>query len=286
MNDPRTPADDRLDTWAAATDRPIPTFVAPSTRRRGRGVAILALTTVVVLAGVVVAVVITGGSPQKSSFETAPSAELALTAAQAIAMAPGVHYALSLAVKESGFDSGFRSTGDIDFGGHRFSGVADGGAPGQSMLLFGGPSSGAVIDAGGLFVKTENGPWVAVPGGDPQVDAFMQPARLSNALVAAVQSSAIDPEIRSARCGTATCRQVGIALPKPALFALETALFGGAVSEPPPDLGPIVVQLLIDPSTGFLTGLETQTTAGATSIHITLGLTRLDPAPSIAPPLP
>jgi hypothetical protein len=67
--------------------------------------------------------------------------------------------------------------------------------------------------------------------------------------------------------------------------ALETASFGDSIGAPPPDLGPVVVELLIDPASGFLTSLETDTNAGTTPIYITLELTRLDPAPEISPPI-
>ena len=46
------------------------------------------------------------------------------------------------------------------------------------------------------------------------------------------------------------------------------------------------MELLIDPATGFLTSLETHTNAGTTPIYLTLGLTRLDTAPEISPPIP
>jgi hypothetical protein len=127
---------------------------------------------------------------------------------------------------------------------------------------------------------------VAVPEASSQLDAFMQPVRLSDAFVAALDASSIDPEIRSAKCGTSTCRLVTLDLPATALFAFETALLGDNVSPPPPDLGPVVVELLIDPATGFLTSLETHSKAGTTPIYITLGLTRLDAAPEISPPIP
>ena len=154
------------------------------------------------------------------------------------------------------------------------------------MLLFGGPTNGAVVKADGLYVQTEGDPWVAVPEASSRLDAFMQPVRLSDAFVAALDASTIDPEIRSAKCGKATCRLVTMTLPPAALSALEIALLGDGVSAPPADLGPMVVELLIDPDTGFLTSLDMHTNAGTTPIYVTLGLTRLDTAPTISPPIP
>jgi hypothetical protein len=193
---------------------------------------------------------------------------------------------LDIQVTQGGVTQGIRSFGDIDLAGGRFSGTANDGPTGQGMLLFGGPSNGALVKSGGLFVQTEGEPWVAVPNANTLLDAFMQPVTLSDALSAAVGSSSIDPAIRSAPCGTAACRMVTLDLPTPALAALETALFGDGIGPPPPDLGPIVVELLIDPATGFLTGLATHAQAGTTPIYITLALTRLDPAPAISPPIP
>jgi hypothetical protein len=287
MTTPRNRAEDHLAAWATATDRPVPAFAGRSSRRRGAGRRlVLAAVAVLVLVGLVVGAVLTGGGTQKPTLESAPSAELAMSAARALATAPGVHYTLTIATTDGGNSLGIRSSGDIDFVGGRFAGTADSGPDGQFMLLFGGPRSGALVKAGGLFVQTEGGPWVAVPNPNTQLDPFMDPDRLSNALVNVLEASLVDPEIRTAPCGTTTCRQVGVAVPAAALFALETALLGDGISPPPADLRPVVAQALIDPATGFLAGLETQTTAGTTTIHITLGLTRLDPAPVISPPIP
>jgi hypothetical protein len=286
MTTPNSRADDRIAAWAAATGRPIPAFVRRRSRRRGGRVAILAAVTVLLLAGIVAGTVLTGSSHRTTSLETAPSADLALTAARAIATAPGVEYELDVQVTYDSQTTGIRSFGKIDFQHGRFSGTANDGHTRTGMLLFGGPTNGAVVKADGLFVQTEGDPWVAVPEASSQLDAFMQSAHLSDAFVAALDASSIDPEIRSAKCGVATCRLVTVDLPASALFALETALFGDSVSQPPTDLGPIVVELLIDPTTGFLASLETHARAGTTPIYITLELTRLDPAPAISPPIP
>jgi hypothetical protein len=247
---------------------------------------LLAAVTVLLLVGVALGAVLTGGTAKKTEIETAPSAELAMTAAREIATAPGVHYELDIQVTYDGATQGLRSFGEIDFEHGRFAGTANDGPSGNTMLLFGGPKNGEVVKADGLFVQTEGEPWVAVPSPSTQLDGFMQPLRLSNALASALAASSVDPEIRSAKCGTSTCRLVTVDLPASALFALETALFGDTVSAPAPDLGPVIVELLIDPATGFLTRLDTHAQAGTTPIYITLELTRLDPAPAISPPIP
>jgi hypothetical protein len=75
-------------------------------------------------------------------------------------------------------------------------------------------------------------------------------------------------------------------VPAEALFALTVDLFGQGASPPPPDLGPVNVELLIDSATGFPVRLDTRITAGATITVVTLELTRLDPAPTIDQPIP
>jgi hypothetical protein len=287
MTTPRNRADDRIAAWTAATDRPIPAFAGRSPRRRGTGrLVVLTTVAVFILVGLVVGAVLTGGRVQKSTLEMAPSADLAMSAARALATAPGVSYTLTIATTDGGNSLGIRSSGDIDFEGGRFAGTADSGPDGPFMLLFGGPRSGALVKAGGLFVQTEGGPWVSVPNPNTQLDPFMDPVGMSNALANVLDVSFVDPEVRTAPCGTTTCRQVGVAVPAAALFALEKAFLGDSISPPPPDLQPVVAQALIDPSTGWLVGIETQTAAGTTTIHITLGLTRRDPAPAISPPIP
>lgn len=286
MTSSRDRADDRLAAWAAATDRPVPAFNRRRSRRRGMRVVILTALTVLVLVGIAVGAVLTGSPKTTTTLETAPSADLAIKAAHEIATAPGVHYELDVQVTYDSVTQGIRSFGEIDFQHGRFAGTANDGPTGQGMLLFGGPTNGEVVKADGLYVQTEGEPWVAVPEATSQLDAFMQPVRLSDAFVAALEASTIDPEIRSAKCGPTTCRLVTLDLPPAALSALETALLGDGVIPPPPDLGPIAVELLIDPATGFLTSLETHTNAGTTPIYLTLGLTRLDTAPEISPPIP
>jgi hypothetical protein len=286
MTEPTDRADDRLRAWATATDRPVPAFAARVTRRGGLSrVVALATVMVLVLVALVAGVVLTGGGSRKASLDTAPSAELAMGAAQAIATTPGVHYTLTVAVSDGGINQVLRSSGDIDFAGDRFAGTADAGPDGQTMLMFGGPASGAVIKAGGMFVQTENGPWVPVPP-NPQFDALTNRTVLSRAFVRALSVSEVDPAIRTAPCGSTTCRLVSVAIPKAAFFVLEQAVFGDAISEPPVDLAPIVIDVLIDPATGSLAGLETQTTAGTTSSHIQLALTKPATVLEISPPTP
>jgi hypothetical protein len=62
-------------------------------------------------------------------------------------------------------------------------------------------------------------------------------------------------------------------------------VFGDRISELPPDLQPVEVDLYVHPS-GFPVQLDTRLVAGATITTVRLKLARLDPAPAIAPPIP
>ena len=153
------------------------------------------------------------------------------------------------------------------------------------MSLFGGPSSGGVIVADGLFVQTEGQPWVRVPDGNPQLQAFLDPVRLSRAMQAVLDSSAVDPAIRSKPCGNETCRVITLSAPPNVLFDAEASLLGFSGQSPPADFGPTTIELLIDPS-GFPIRMDTTLIAGSTSTPIGLELARLDPVPTISPPIP
>ena len=136
-----------------------------------------------------------------------------------------------------------------------------------------------------MFVQTEGGPWVRSDA-NPQFDAITNRAVVSQAFASALGLSDVDPAIRTIPCGTTTCRLVTVAMPNAAFFALQRAVFGDAAGEAPADLRPVVVQVSIDPSTGFLAGLEARTTAGTTTIHVQLVLAQLDTATEISPPIP
>ena len=160
-----------------------------STRARGFGVGLR----------FVAAAVLVGLAVQACAFGTAESPQardpraLADSAARAIATAPGVHYSLSIATAPD--QGGLGSEGDIAFDGRRFSGTADGG-PGGWMLFFGGPASGALVVADGLFVRTENGPWEPQPPRVEQaafLDKLMDRTGLSEAIASTFKASQIDP---------------------------------------------------------------------------------------------
>ena len=104
-----------------------------------------------------------------------------------------MHYELDVQVTYDSVTQGIRSFGEIDFQHGRFAGTANDGPTGQGMLLFGGPTNGEVVKADGLYVQTEGEPWVAVPEATSQLDAFMQPVRLSDAFVAALEASTMIP---------------------------------------------------------------------------------------------
>ena len=282
MNAPRPTAHDRLDAWAHATARPIPAF-APRPRRalRVRAVSLVVIAAAVLLGLIVGAFAF--GSP--AQLKTREPTSLVAAAAEAIATAPGVGYSLSMAARYPDGTMGIDSEGAIDFEGRRFSGSAHGGAGPLPMLFFGGPNSGALIIADGLFVRTETGPWERQPDQVTPIDPFLDRALLSRAIASAFAKSEIDPEIRVAPCGQTTCQVVGMTLPPAVLARLASAIFGDRVSELPPDLVPPHGDLFVD-GTGFPVLFETQVSAGTTTTPITLRLTRLDPHPTIAPPIP
>lgn len=282
MNAPRPGADDRLDAWARATARPVPAF-AP----RPKGVRwVRAISLVAVAAAIFVGLIVGAfalGSP--AELKTKEPTTLAASAAEAIATAPGVGYALSIAAHYPDGTMGIDTEGAIDFERHRFSGSARGSAGSPTMLFFGGPNSGALIIAEGLFVRTETGPWERQPDQATPLDPFLDRAGLSKAIASAFTASEVDPVIRVAPCGATTCQVIGITLPPTVLARLSFAIFGDRVSELPPDLVPPHMELSVD-ATGFPVLLETRVSAGTTTTSITLRLTRLDIAPVIAPPIP
>jgi len=284
MSSQRTRTDELLDTWMAATARPIPNFRDGSaSRRRPRRTFVLVLA-VIALILLALGTLAIGALVQRRS-DTVPSAELAHSAVAAIADAPGVRFTLKISTHSGDGISSTDASGLIDFAKGRFSGTADGGSGGGSMSLFGGPTRGGVIVADGLFVQTEGQPWVAVTDGNPQLQAFLDPVRLSRALQAVVDSSAVDPAIRSKPCGSETCRVITLSAPPTVLLDAEASMLGVDSQPPPADFGPTVIELLIDPS-GFPVRMDTTLEAGPTTTPIGLELARLDPVPTISPPIP
>jgi hypothetical protein len=154
------------------------------------------------------------------------------------------------------------------------------------MTFFGGPSSGGVIVADGLFVQTEGAPWVHMPETNPQLDWVMDRLGLSNALKGIFDASVIDPAISFAPCGAEMCRVIDFTAPATALFDAEALLLDSGGQSPPSDFGPTNIVLLIDPSSGFPVRMDTTIKAGPTTTIVSLELSRLDPAPSISPPVP
>jgi hypothetical protein len=218
------------------------------------------------------------------SLDPAPPAKVAASAAQALATTPGIHYTLKASVDYGNPVIGhLDSSGDIDFDHHRFSGIADG--EGGPMLLFGGPSSGAVIVADGLYVRSGADAWEHAADPKSPLDNLTDPAMLSDALARWVAASKVDPTIRTAPCGTQRCQIVRLAVPKAALAGLLAYVTGQETTTLPDDLAPMSVDLAIDAS-GFPVRMETKVTAGDTTTTVTLVLTRLDPAPTITAPMP
>ena len=282
MSAPSDQADRLLATWLNATARPIPSFVPRRSRSRPRAATYLAIGVIIAVA--LLGAVLIGGLLERSRGPV-PPAELAATAVEALASAPGVSYALTISSRDESGTMGLDARGSIDFQHRRFSGVADAGA-GQFMLLFGGPQSGAAIVADGLYVQTEGGPWERISKPNAVLDHLTDSTWLSTALERWLASSRIDPG-STALCAMRDRDMPGRCRHRPtaALDQLTADLVGGNVTEPPPDLGLIDAALSIDPS-GFPVRLATQVTAGGTTTALTLDLVRLDPAPSITPPIP
>ena len=285
MSAPRTRADDLLETWVRATARPVPEFVGASRPGRYRGRPLVLVLVLIVLVLVVLGTLAIGALVQMQR-DSIPSTQLADSAAQAIATAPGVRFTFTISTHDGAGNSiGTNAAGVVDFSEGRFSGTADGGSGGAPMSLFGGPSRGAVIVADGLFVQTEGQPWVHVPDSNPQLDALMDPVRLSRAFQGVLDSSAIDPAVRFTPCGSESCRVMTLTAPPQALFDAGTLLFGSSGQTPPADFGSTTIELLVDPASGFPVRMDTTLTAGSTTTQVSVELSRLDPVPSISPPI-
>lgn len=229
--------------------------------------------------------------PKDSHLPTDP-AGLATTAVQSIVTAPGVHYRLTITTEFPDGTLGLDSSGEIDLQRGRFSGTADGGGA-MGTLFFGGPARGAVVIADGVFVQTEAGPWERQPAASASTASaplvrLIDPVGISEAIKRVVNASVIDSTVRLVPCGATTCQVVRFTPSGPAMVGFETYLAGdaGFVQSLPADLQPIVVDLFVDTSTGFPVRMETRLVAGDTTTIVALGLTPLDQAPSITPPIP
>jgi hypothetical protein len=280
MSAPRTRADELLEAWTKATDRPVPAFIGGRRRHRSTRTALILI--VIALVAALLGALAVGGYIRRSDQD--PPDKLVAAVVQAIATAPGIHF--SLTIGKDADHPGIDSSGVIDFEHRRFSGTADGGTDGSPMLFFGGPSSGGVIVADGLFVQTEGAPWVHMPGTDPHLDWVMDRPELSNALKGMFDASVIDPAIRFAPCGAEMCRVIAFMTPAKALSDAEVLLLGTGVQLPPSDLEPTNIVLLIDPPSGFPVRMDTTIKAGPTTTIVSLELSRLEPVPSISPPVP
>ena len=293
MNGSGNRADERLETWLRATALPVPSFTPHRSRHRPRAAVLLGIGAILV--GALVAGLVAGGYLTRPHGPF-PPAEIPTAVARAIKTAPGLRYSLTVGVD---FGNGAvsppspdgledetlhtKSSGEIDLQRGRFTGTADAGA--VPMIMFGGPRSGAVVLADGLYVQTEGGPWQRIDEPSTPLNHLVDPAWLSAAVERWLAASRIDPAVRTVPCGTETCQVVAVTVPPQTLYDLAAGLMGGAYGTPPSDLGPIDVDLTIDPS-GFPVRMETHVTAGPTTTDVTLDLVRLDPAPSITPPIP
>ena len=254
-------------------------------RRPPIGVVFLAGIALVVLVGIVV-LALAGFFSTSASTPTRSSADLVAMTPDALAAAPGLRYGLSIETTDVRGGQGLASSGEIDLQGNRFAGSAD---PGRaaSMLLFGGPDRGSVVLADGLFVQTEDGPWEAVPieNATPLLP-FVDPSALSTAVSGALGQAQVGGELRTESCGAGICRVVSLLLPPRVTTDLAAFVSGGQAEPPPADLMPIEAELWLDPETGFPARFAAQAVAGPTTTRLVLDLERLDPPPSIDPPVP
>ena len=192
---------------------------------------VLAVLGVVVLVIVLIGALVVGGFLDSPAPTRGP-AELARLTPDALAEAPGLGYDLSIEVGGGGALMGLDSSGLIDLQAGRFAGSADRGQA-ASMLLFGGPDSGSVVLADGLFVQAEDGPWEAVPPANAaQLAAFLDPASIGTLARLAIEGAEIDPATRTTQCGSEACRVVGLTLPTQAIGLVVGQLIGG--EQPPP----------------------------------------------------
>ena len=179
---------------------------------------------------------------------------------------------------------GIDSDGAIDFERHRFSGSARNSPGSASMLFFGGPNSGALIIADGLFVRTETGPWERQPDQATPLDPFLdrphcrRPSRRHSPHRRSIRRSA-SPRAERRRARSSASRFLRLSSRG---SRLRYSAIGVRTASRPcsPAYGPLRRW------TGFPVLLETRVSAGTTATAITLRLTRLDPAPAIAPPIP
>ena len=252
-------------------------------RTRVSGV-LLAVLGGVVLISIVIAALVLGGFYNAPAPTRSP-AELAELTPDALAEAPGLGYDLTIEVGEAGALMGMDSSGLIDLQARRFSGSADRGQA-QSMLLFGGPESGSVVLADGLFIQTEDGPWEGVPAANAtQLRAFLDPASIATMARLAIQAAEIDTATRTTPCGPESCQVINLTLPTQAI-ALVVGQVIGQQQPAPIDMLPVKAELWLDQETGFPRRVAIDATAGGTTTKIVLELERLDPPPVITPPAP
>ena len=246
--------------------------------------ALLAVLGVVVLVIVLIGALVVGGFFDSPAPTRSP-AELAELTPTALAEAPGLGYDLTIEVGEAGALMGLNSSGLIDLQAGRFSGSADRGQA-QGMLLFGGPDSGSVVLADGLFIQTDDGPWEAVPPANAmQLRAFLDPAAVATVARLAIEGSEIDPATRTTPCGSQACQVVSLTLPTQAIGLVAGQMLGQR--QPAPiDLLPVKAELWLDQDTGFPRRVAVDATAGGTATKIVLELERLEPPPVITPPVP
>lgn len=277
-------ADELLDSWRRATDRPTPAFTprAGRPRRAGWAAAVLVL---IVVGLLVVGTIIVIGALSRPRPTTLPAADIVAMAPTAISSAPGARFSLSIAAAPPE-GVGLVVDGHVDLEKRRFSGTAHGVAPGQGMLLFGGPANGAAVIADGVFVRTEDGAFErqADETAAQPLERVIDGQILAGAIREFLDGSMIDPSTELVDCPGTTCQVVRFNASPKAVFGLFERILGQDMGDPPADLDVTRVQATVDQATGFPVLVESTVQAGETTISITARLERLEPAPSITEP--
>ena len=167
MSTQRTRTDELLKTWMAATAKPTPDFREGSARRRRPGRALVLILAVIVLILVALGTLAIGALIQRrTDSDLRPRSSLTLPSPRSrVPQAYGSRFRFPPTL-ETGSAAPMPGP-DRLLKGSLLGNGRIGGAGGGRMSLFGGPSSGGVIVADGLFVQTEGQPWVRVPEREP-----------------------------------------------------------------------------------------------------------------------
>lgn len=226
--------------------------------------------------------------PALAKLDPDPPSSVLATAIDNLANAPAVRWDLTAGYRTDDYQViAVHSTGTIDFDHGRVGADADGGRVDWSMFFFGGPTSGSIVIADGLFVRDQSGVWERIPDGKVPTDWVFNAGGRAHALRNALARATIGSALRAAPCGTTTCQVVLVTLPASAMSEFRATLTGKGSFDPmPPRVSDVTGELFIDPSTSYLRRVDATFTAGNTTWLITLSLDTLPQAPEIVAPIP